>query len=185
MKNAPKIRPLAEVINELATCMNNVASCVPCTARAQVDLRQALYAVATERDSMMSQWMALDRLARELVRNQYYADAATIAGVALELIRGVRAVALDDASLLILRSHLLAKLAHAASRCGKFAVAMDADKQLGSELIAVLRSDADFPVKAGGISALVYYLVNETCAPPLSKLITLAVDEHAPEHASV
>ena len=168
-----KIRPLAEIINDLASRMKLIATRSASTPRAQVDLVHAMQASTWKGESMNDHWLALDRLACELVRNQFYADAAVVAGCALELIRSVRAVALEDSSLLILRCHLLAKLAHAASRSGKFSESMDADRQLGSELIAVLRSDADFPVKSGGIAALVDHLVTQTCAPALPKLIGL------------
>ncbi|MBX9573334.1 MAG: hypothetical protein K2X77_30825 [Candidatus Obscuribacterales bacterium] len=171
MKNSIKIRPLAEIINDLASRMRLIASRRPYSRRSQVDLTQALHAAGIRGEAMADHWRSLDRLARELICNQYHADAAVVAGCALELIRSVRAVALDDASLLSLRCHLLAKLAHAASRCGKFNESMDADRQLGLELMAVLRSDADFPVKQGGIAALVDYLVTETCAPPLPALL--------------
>lgn len=171
MKNTTKIRPLAEIINDLASCMKLIASRRPYSQRAQVDLVRALHASGIKGEAMPDHWLALDRLARELINEQYHADAAVVAACALELIRSVRAVALEDASLLILRCHLLAKLAHAAGRCGKFNESMDADRQLGLELMAVLRSDADFPVKHGGIAALVDYLVTETCAPPLPALL--------------
>lgn len=171
MKNSTKIRPLAEIINDLASCVKLAGTLRPHSPRAQVELTQALQAATWKGECMMDHWLALDRLACELVSNQYYAEATTVARCALELIRSVRAVALEDASLLVLRCHLLAKLAHAGSRAGKFNVSLDADRQLGAELISVLRSGADFPVETGGIAALVDHLATQTCAPPLPKLI--------------
>ncbi len=172
MKNSTKIRPLAEIINDLASCVKHAGTLRPHSPRAQVGLTQALQAATWKGECMMDHWLALDRLACELISNQYHAEAATVSRCALDLIRSVRAVALDDASLLILRCHLLAKLALAGSRTGKFNESLDADRQLGAELISVLRSGADFPVKAGGIAVLVDYLATETCAPALPKLIT-------------
>lgn len=172
MKNSNKIRPLAEIINDLASCVKHAGTLRPHSPRAQAGLMQALQAATWKGECMMDHWLALDRLACELISNQNFAQATTVACCALDLIRSVRAVALDDASLLILRCHLLAKLAHAGSRAGMFNVSLAADGQLGAELISVLRSGADFPVKTGGIAALVDHLATQTCAPPLPKLIT-------------
>lgn len=172
MKNSTKIRPLAEIINDLASCVKHAATLRPHSPRAQVELTQALQAATWKGESMMDHWLALDRLASQLISNQYNCEAATVSRCALDLICSVRAIALEDASLLVLRCHLLAKLAHAGSRAGKFSESLDADRQLGAELISVLRSGADFPVQLGGIAALVDYLATQTCAPPLPKLIT-------------
>jgi hypothetical protein len=167
-------KSLVEIIRELSAAMQvayGKALKSPYDCR---DLLAQIRRASTPAESFVAHFQALDALALSLIGVGMYREAARVTGCALKLLNGVHAAPLDGPEVLIVHCYLLAKHSHASSLIGDFVAVMEVDQHLGRALMAVLRSEADFPVRDGGINALVKHLETATCAAKIPLQISFA-----------
>lgn len=128
-------------------------------------LQAALLAAADPREGFDLHSRALDELAGILIECEYFREAAFVTHSALAFLKKIGSQPMDGDSLILVRCYLLAKHAHATSRSAQFLESANASNELGRELMAAHGFGIDFPVREGGIAALIKHLVSNSCAP--------------------